>query len=184
MENATKTAAPGVSRAAAEGGRLPQVLVIDDEPLLGHTLRLGLRDSMNVSVETSGEKGLERVLGSEAFELVLCDLSLPDKMGADIFEAISAPEAGDGGALRPHDGRGRWRAGESFRRLVFWSCLEQAVRPQRGRALGVRLARRTRRSVGAQPPSLTGRPAVGRSFGSRARFKAAFSSVMAEAAKS
>lgn len=89
MENATKTAAPGVSRAAAEGGRLPQVLVIDDEPLLGHTLRLGLRDSMNVSVETSGEKGLERVLGSEAFELVLCDLSLPDKMGADIFEAIS-----------------------------------------------------------------------------------------------
>lgn len=89
MENATKTAAPELSRGAVEGGRLPQVLVIDDEPLLGHTLRLGLRDSMDVSVETSGEKGLERVLGSEAFELVLCDLSLPDKMGADIFEAIS-----------------------------------------------------------------------------------------------
>lgn len=89
MENVTKTAAPGPSGGAAEGGRLPQVLVIDDEPLLGHTLRLGLRDSMDVSVETSGVKGLERVLGPEAFELVLCDLSLPDKMGADIFEAIS-----------------------------------------------------------------------------------------------
>lgn len=89
MESASKTAAPGPAGAAAGGGRLPQVLVIDDEPLLGHTLRLGLRDSLDVSVETSGEKGLERVLGSEPFELVLCDLSLPDKMGADIFEAIS-----------------------------------------------------------------------------------------------
>jgi len=89
VENTSKTAAPGLARNAAQGARLPQVLVIDDEPLLGHTLRLGLRDSLDVSVETSGEKGLARVLGSESFELVLCDLSLPDKMGADIFRAIS-----------------------------------------------------------------------------------------------
>lgn len=89
MENTSKTAAPGSTGGVAEPTGLPQVLVIDDEPLLGHTLRLGLRDSLNVSVETSGEKGLERVLGSEPFELVLCDLSLPDKMGADIFRAIS-----------------------------------------------------------------------------------------------
>lgn len=89
MENTSKTAAAGLARGAAEGTRLPQVLVIDDEPLLGHTLRLGLRDTLDVSVETSGEKGLARLLGSEAFELVLCDLSLPDKMGGDIFQAIS-----------------------------------------------------------------------------------------------
>jgi CheY-like chemotaxis protein len=88
-ENTSKTAAPGLGGGVADGGRLPQVLVIDDEPLLGQTLRLGLRDTLDVSVETSGEKGLARVLGSEPFELVLCDLSLPDKMGADIFAAIS-----------------------------------------------------------------------------------------------
>lgn len=89
MENTSKAAAPGSAGGAPEAVRLPRVLVIDDEPLLGHTLRLGLRDSLNVSVETSGEKGLQRLLGTEPFELVLCDLSLPDKMGADIFRAIS-----------------------------------------------------------------------------------------------
>lgn len=68
---------------------LPQVLVIDDEPLLGQTLRLGLRDSLAVTVETSGERGLERALGPEPFQVVLCDLSLPDKQGGDIFRAIS-----------------------------------------------------------------------------------------------
>lgn len=69
---------------------LPRVLVIDDEQLLGQTIQLGLEDTMEVELEISGEKGLERLLSEEQFELILCDLSLPDLSGIDIYARIAA----------------------------------------------------------------------------------------------
>lgn len=68
---------------------LPRVLVIDDEQLLGQTIQLGLEDTMDVELETSGEKGLARLLSGDPFELVLCDLSLPDLSGSDIYARAS-----------------------------------------------------------------------------------------------
>lgn len=68
---------------------LPRVLVIDDEQLLGQTIQLGLEDTMDVQLETSGEKGLARLLSEDPFELVLCDLSLPDLSGIDIYARAS-----------------------------------------------------------------------------------------------
>jgi DNA-binding NtrC family response regulator len=68
---------------------LPRVLVIDDEQLLGQTIQLGLEDSLDVELQTSGSRGLERMLEDDGFQLVLCDLSLPDLSGIDIYERIS-----------------------------------------------------------------------------------------------
>lgn len=68
---------------------LPRVLVIDDEQLLGQTIQLGLEDSLNIELETSGSRGLERMLEDDSFQLVLCDLSLPDLSGIDIYQRIS-----------------------------------------------------------------------------------------------
>lgn len=67
---------------------LPRVLVIDDEQLLGQTIQLGLEDTMDVELEVSGKKGLDRLLSDEQFELVLCDLSLPDLSGIDIYSRV------------------------------------------------------------------------------------------------
>lgn len=67
---------------------LPRVLVIDDEQLLGQTIQLGLEDSLSVELETSGTRGLERILSDDQFELVLCDLSLPDLSGIDIYARV------------------------------------------------------------------------------------------------
>jgi DNA-binding response OmpR family regulator len=64
------------------------VLVIDDERLLGQTLRLGLGDAFEVQVETSGQKGLDRLLAGEQYDAVLCDLSLPDRSGEAIYAAV------------------------------------------------------------------------------------------------
>ncbi len=63
----------------------PRVLVIDDEPLLGQTLKLGLEENFEVEVELSGQRGLARLLAGESFEVIFCDLSLPDLSGMDIF---------------------------------------------------------------------------------------------------
>ncbi len=72
----------------------PRILVIDDEQLLGQTIQLGLEDTMEVELETSGEQGLARLLADETFQLVLCDLSLPDLSGIDIYArvAVDKPE--------------------------------------------------------------------------------------------
>jgi DNA-binding NtrC family response regulator len=76
---------------------LPRVLVIDDEQLLGQTIQLGLEDTMEVELETSGEKGLARLLADDQFELILCDLSLPDLSGSDIYARVASvkPELKD-----------------------------------------------------------------------------------------
>lgn len=68
---------------------LPRILVIDDEQLLGQTIQLGLEDSMSVELETSGSRGLDRLLTDESIQLVLCDISLPDLSGIDIHARVS-----------------------------------------------------------------------------------------------
>ena len=68
---------------------LKRVLVIDDEELLGQTIQLGLEDSYEVELQTRGEAGLNRALSGDEFAVILCDLSLPDLSGAEIFANLS-----------------------------------------------------------------------------------------------
>lgn len=65
--------------------------MIDDEQLLGQTIQLGLEGDMEVELETSGEKGLSRILSEveERIDLVLCDLSLPDISGMQIYRSVA-----------------------------------------------------------------------------------------------
>ncbi len=44
---------------------------------------------MEVELEISGEQGLKRVLGDDSINLVLCDLSLPDLSGIDIYRQVA-----------------------------------------------------------------------------------------------
>jgi CheY-like chemotaxis protein len=78
-----------VQASASKGGSLlPRVLVIDDERLLGQTIQLGLEDTMDVELEVSARRGLERLLSSEEFALILCDLSMPEISGIEIYRRI------------------------------------------------------------------------------------------------
>lgn len=74
---------------AARGRTEPRMLVIDDEPLLGQTLRLGLEGSFLVELEASGDSALDRILRGEKFDLILCDLSLPTLSGMDVYERLT-----------------------------------------------------------------------------------------------
>jgi CheY-like chemotaxis protein len=78
------------SAEQAQKGTRPRVFVIDDEPLLGQTLRLGLDETCDVTLETSGVAARRRLLGGERFDLVLCDLGLPDLPGTEIYRAVLA----------------------------------------------------------------------------------------------
>ena len=89
--------------ASAEGNRArsrervnsrARILIIDDEPLLGQTLRFAFQEKHDVEVASSGREALER-LGTDAdFDLVLCDLMMPDVSGEQVYRVVSEKTPG------------------------------------------------------------------------------------------
>jgi signal transduction histidine kinase len=77
--------APPSHAAAGPVGPL-RVLVVDDEPMMRRMLVRLMRDHQVVTVSTVDE-GLE-LLGKERFDLVLCDLMMPDRTGADMHAEL------------------------------------------------------------------------------------------------
>lgn len=80
-------------RDRSEVSRRPRprarILIVDDEPLFGQTISLLLGIEHEVVVEHSGRTALVRLTNDADFDLVLCDLSLPDMNGAQIYERVS-----------------------------------------------------------------------------------------------
>ncbi len=65
-----------------------RILIIDDEPLLGQTLRFAFQDRHDVEVASSGREALERLKTDADFDLVLCDLMMPDVSGEHVYRAV------------------------------------------------------------------------------------------------
>lgn len=81
---ATASSAP----PARTSGRA-HLLVIDDEERLAETLRMALAYSHDVTIATSGNDALAKIRGgTHPFDLVLCDLFLPDISGPDIYAEV------------------------------------------------------------------------------------------------
>jgi CheY-like chemotaxis protein len=95
--------AAGAVEASAEGNRArsrervtnrARILIIDDEPLLGQTLRFAFQDKHDVEVASSGREALERLAADVDFDLVLCDLMMPDVSGEHVYRAVSTQTPG------------------------------------------------------------------------------------------
>ncbi len=64
---------------------MSRVLIVDDEPGLRQSLGLLLGDAgYDVAAESDGRRGLERAL-SESFDLVLCDVRMPQLTGLEFL---------------------------------------------------------------------------------------------------
>jgi PAS domain S-box-containing protein len=70
-----------------------RILVVDDEPLIGKTVRRVL-SGHDVVALTDAHEALERIRRGERFDLVLCDLMMPEMTGMDLHSAL-AREAPD-----------------------------------------------------------------------------------------
>jgi nitrogen-specific signal transduction histidine kinase/ActR/RegA family two-component response regulator len=95
--------AAGADEASAVGNRArsrervksrARILIIDDEPLLGQTLRFAFQDKHDVEVAASGREALERLAKDTTFDLVLCDLMMPDVSGEHVYRAVSEHSPG------------------------------------------------------------------------------------------
>ena len=84
------------------------VVVVDDELLVGRSIRRALRGH-EVQIFTSGEEAIERLCSDEPFDVVFCDLMMPEVSGMELFARVSerCPEIASlfvfmtGGAFTP-----------------------------------------------------------------------------------
>jgi PAS domain S-box-containing protein len=106
------TDAPATASAAAttkgEPARRRRVLVVDDEPPLATMIRRVLSKDCDVTIATDAREGLA-LLGSATFDVVLCDLMMPDMTGMDLYAEVAQKHPGaekkfvfmTGGAFTP-----------------------------------------------------------------------------------
>ena len=81
LARATDAAAPREERIR------PRVLVVDDEQLVLVALRRALEPDMEVHTALGGQQALEK-LSTAPFDMVLCDLMMPDVDGIDVQAAL------------------------------------------------------------------------------------------------
>jgi signal transduction histidine kinase len=85
---AQPVAAPAPSVVASPSVR-GRVLVIDDEPAIGAAIRAALREEHDVVVAHRAVDALERLKEGESFDLVLCDLVMPEIGGPEVYATIA-----------------------------------------------------------------------------------------------
>ena len=75
-------------------GEMARVLVVDDDPLIGQSLRRLLGRECEVVIATSAAAALEAVEQSRDFALLLIDLVMPGADGLQLYESLQvrAPE--------------------------------------------------------------------------------------------
>jgi signal transduction histidine kinase/ActR/RegA family two-component response regulator len=135
------TPAPPPVEARAKSPR-SRVLVVDDDAIVGTSLQRSLAVLHDVVVVQKATDALARVVAGEHFDVILCDLMMPEMSGMDLHAAISekAPAMLDrmifmtGGAFT--DGARAFFDRVTNVKLdkpVSSSSLQEAVRSLRGR---------------------------------------------------
>ncbi len=74
--------------STATAGSSASVVVIDDEPLVGRSIRRALRGH-EVDVFSSGKEAIARLCSEEPFDVVFCDLMMPEVSGMEVFRQVS-----------------------------------------------------------------------------------------------
>jgi CheY-like chemotaxis protein len=80
---------PDQSGVRRVGNRL-RVLVVDDEPMIGTTLKRVLSSAHDVTAVTSGEAALAAIRAGGDYDVVICDVMMPVLSGMDVYEAVRA----------------------------------------------------------------------------------------------
>jgi CheY-like chemotaxis protein len=69
---------------------MARVLVIDDDFLVAESIRRTLRGEHDVVVEQNPTVALERLRTGPAFDVILCDLSMPTLSGAALYAELAS----------------------------------------------------------------------------------------------
>ena len=122
---APRKRAPSTQPHTAAPVRRGTLLLVDDDVLFTTSLRRLFAAEHDVTVINDGRIALERLLGGEQFDVILCDLMMPNLTGAELHAAIREknPEVADhmifitGGAFSP--------ASQQFLERITNLCFEK-----------------------------------------------------------
>jgi signal transduction histidine kinase len=87
-------AAPGEVAAVASTesetirGRRGRILVVDDELMLCTTIERILAGEHEVTTVTAANDAFQRVIGGERFDVILCDMMMPEMTGMDLHREL------------------------------------------------------------------------------------------------
>ena len=70
-----------------------RILVIDDEPIICFTIERLLSVDYDVVAMTSAAGALDRIRGGERFDVILCDLMMPEMDGIDLHQEVRSMAA-------------------------------------------------------------------------------------------
>jgi two-component system cell cycle sensor histidine kinase/response regulator CckA len=85
---AAPVAAPALAAPAGGGVDRSRILVIDDEPQVCEAVLRLLSATHEVITLRSGRTALDRMAGGERYDLILCDLRMPDMSGAELAQRV------------------------------------------------------------------------------------------------
>jgi CheY-like chemotaxis protein len=74
----------------AEPKRRGRILVIEDDPILLLILAKALSSRHDVVATGSAKEALTRLLGDERYDLVLCDLMMPEMTGIELYLSLES----------------------------------------------------------------------------------------------
>jgi two-component system, cell cycle sensor histidine kinase and response regulator CckA len=90
LERLTETKVPSnppSSMPPLPGGKA-RVLVVDDDPGVGRALRLMLEQEHDVKSLVNPREALQELLSDSGYDLIFCDLMMPDLSGMDIYQVL------------------------------------------------------------------------------------------------
>ncbi len=79
---------PPPAAAPARDARHGLVLVVDDEQLIVDSIEDALSEEHEVVALTKGREAVRRIAAGERFDVILCDLMMPDLSGMDLYAQL------------------------------------------------------------------------------------------------
>jgi PAS domain S-box-containing protein len=70
---------------AEKSKRRGRILLVDDEPAIGRALALALDDAHEVVIVHGGMEAIELLARDPCFDVILCDVTMPDLPGPEVF---------------------------------------------------------------------------------------------------
>jgi len=72
-----------------------RVLVVDDEPLVASAVRRTLTPDYDVAMEQTSAGALKRIARGERFDVILCDVMMPNQTGVDFYRELERIAPGE-----------------------------------------------------------------------------------------
>jgi PAS domain S-box-containing protein len=121
---ASELAVPAPITAERPAMRAARILMIDDEAAIGHAVEALLAPEHEVVPVTRGSAALAKLAAGDVFDVILCDLMMPEMTGMEVYEHL-APKDRErlvfltGGAFTPQaraflEATGRTRLDKPF----------------------------------------------------------------------